>query len=109
MRPPGGLTTDMFNYANDIDVYAAWAELMVNGTAALETTRPYHTAYVGRKTYKQYKHDHEAVLEACGEHLCHHQPIDGVFAPAIGNYGYILRSSNLDEVLNLANYIQQVF
>jgi hypothetical protein len=23
MRPPGGLTTDMFNYANDIDIYAA--------------------------------------------------------------------------------------
>ncbi len=28
MRPPGGLTTDMFNYACDIDIYNAWASLI---------------------------------------------------------------------------------
>lgn len=25
-RPPVGLTTDMFNYANDIDIYGEWAD-----------------------------------------------------------------------------------
>ena len=28
MRPPGGLTTDMFNYACDIDIYNAWASII---------------------------------------------------------------------------------
>jgi hypothetical protein len=108
IRPPGGLTTDMFNYANDIDVYRGWAELMVTGSARLETTRPYHTVYAGRKTHRQYANSHEAVLQTCGEFLCHHQPIDGVFSAAIGNYGYILRASNLDDVLSLAKYIHQI-
>ena len=31
MRPPGGYTTDMFNYGADIDVYRAWAQLLVQG------------------------------------------------------------------------------
>ena len=108
MRPPGGLTTDMFNYANDIDIYSVWADLIVNGSASISSERPYHVAYVGRKSSRQYKYSHEAILSECGDHLCHHEPIEGVFASAIGNYGYILRSSKLDDVLNLAEYIQKV-
>ncbi len=108
MRPPGGLTTDMFNYANDIDIYACWAEMMVNGTAEILTERPYHVAYVGRKAARQYAHPHEAVLEKCGEQLCHHQPIEGVFAAALGHYGYLVRAADLEDVIELANFIQQV-
>jgi biotin carboxylase len=108
VRPPGGLTTDMFNYANDIDVYAGWAQMIVHGTADLSTQRPYHVAYVGRKWTRRYAHTHEAVLDACGEYLCHHQPIEGVFAPAIGNYGYILRGADLDDLMELAEFIQRV-
>jgi biotin carboxylase len=108
MRPPGGLTTDMFNYANNIDIYASWAEMMINGTALILTERPYHAAYVGRKLSRQYTHTHEAVLEKCGEHLCHHQRIEGIFAAALGQYGYLLRSADLEDVIELANFIQQV-
>ena len=107
MRPPGGLTTDMFNYANDIDIYSVWADLIVNGSASVSSERPYHVAYVGRKSSRHYKHSHAAVLTECGDHLCHHEPIEGVFASAIGNYGYILRSSDLDDLLRLAKYIQK--
>jgi hypothetical protein len=108
MRPPGGLTTDMFNYAKDIDVYSIWADLIVNGSASVSSETPYHVAYVGRKSSRQYKYSHQDVLSECGDHLCHHEPIEGVFASAIGNYGYILRSSDLDDVLSLAEYIQKV-
>jgi len=107
MRPPGGLTTDMFNYANDIDIYAAWAEMMVHGTAEITTTRPYHVIYVGRKSTRQDRHSHDAVLKSGGGVLSHHQPIEGVFAAAIGNYGYILRSADLDELIELAKFIQE--
>ncbi len=35
MRPPGGFTTDMFNYACDIDIYRVWAQLLVHGQGHL--------------------------------------------------------------------------
>jgi len=108
MRPPGGLTTDMFNYANDIDVYAGWAEMIVTGTPNLQTTRPYHVIYVGRKSNRPYLHNHDAVLAEMGEDICHHQPMEGVFSDAIGNYGYILRSPDLSDLVNMARFIQQV-
>jgi biotin carboxylase len=108
MRPPGGLTTDMFNFANDIDVYAAWATLMVTGSVELPEERPYHVLYAGRKSFRQYAHTHDEVLAKCGDLLVHHQPIDGVFAPAIGDYGFVLRSPELPNLVELAGYIQQV-
>ena len=49
MRPPGGLTTDMFNYANDIDIYGEWAHVVVHNHFTSKITRPYHCCYVGRK------------------------------------------------------------
>jgi len=108
MRPPGGLTTDMFNYANDIDIYAGWAEMMLQGTVSLPTKRPYHVAYVGRKHTRRYAHSHEEVLARCGNNLCHHQPIEGVFAGALGNYGYLIRSPDLQDIISLAEFVQQV-
>lgn len=108
MRPPGGLTTDLFNYANDIDIYAAWAELMVTGSLSLTYERSYHAAYVGRKSFRQYAHSHEEVLSYCGDYLVSYQPIDEVFSPALGNFGYVLRTPDLETILELAGFIQQV-
>jgi hypothetical protein len=105
MRPPGGLTTDMFNYASDMDVYAAWAELVVMGKTQVFAERPYHVCYAGRKNGKSYRQSHGDVLAYCGSHLVHHQPISGVFSSAIGDYGYLLRSPVLEEVIRMADYI----
>ncbi len=54
MRPPGGLTTDMFNYANDIDIYKEWANVIVFNKFATEYNRKYHCAYIGRKLNRHY-------------------------------------------------------
>jgi biotin carboxylase len=108
MRPPGGLTTDMFNYASNIDIYAGWAEMILRGTVSLPTERPYHVAYVGRKNARHYAYSHEEVLTEYEDYVVHHQPIEGVFATALGNYGYLLRSPDLQDMIRGAEFIQQV-
>jgi len=107
MRPPGGLTTDMFNYANDIDIYGEWAHVMVHNHFTSKYTRPYHCCYVGRKYNRSYVHSHEAVLSELGTQLCHHEPISGVFSAALGDYGYLVRSPEFDEILEMVKYIQE--
>ena len=44
MRPPGGYTADMFNYGNDIDIYALWAEVVNGRNTPLEYERKYLVA-----------------------------------------------------------------
>ncbi len=107
MRPPGGLTTDMFNFANDIDVYREWARLLVHGRFEARWSRPWHVCYVGRKRGKAYRRSHEEVLAAWGARICRHEPIDSIFRQAIGDYGYLVRSADLDEVLAAARFIQE--
>lgn len=105
MRPPGGLTTDMFNYANDIDIYYQWAHLLIYHHFAAQYSRPYHCAYIGRKLNHAYIHSHEEILDALADNLVHHEGISGVFSPALGNYGYIVRSPDLDFIHECAAFI----
>jgi len=107
MRPPGGLTTDMFNFANDIDIYREWARVVAHNRFTAGWSRAYHCAYVGRKAGKRYAVPHEALLRALGPLVCHHEKIDSVFRAAIGDYGYLLRSKDLEEVLAAARRIHQ--
>lgn len=107
MRPPGGLTTDMFNYANDTDVYQEWANVIANNRFEGRNDRPYHCAYVGRKYNKAYRHSHQEILRELGEALMHHEALSGIFSAALGNYGYLIRSPDFTEIERMAAFIQE--
>lgn len=107
IRPPGGLTTDMFNYANDIDIYREWANIITNNHFSADYSRPYHCVYIGRKFNRIYLHDHDEILAAFPDMILHHEPISGVFSQALGDYGYLARSPDLEEIHALARYIQE--
>ncbi len=107
MRPPGGLSIDMFNYANDMDLFREWVNVLTHGRVEQVATRPYFCTYVGRKDRIRYKRSHEEVLATFGPLIAHHEPISGVFAAAIGNYGYILRHPELEPLLQAAQAIQE--
>jgi len=106
LRPPGGLTTDMWNYASDIDIYREWAHIIVHNRFTTEYTRKYHVAFVGRKYHNIYAVPHEAIITELGPALVHHEPISGIFSAALGDYGYIVRAPELQTVLDMANFIQ---
>jgi hypothetical protein len=109
MRPPGGLTTEMFNYANDIDIYREWANVVVFNRFTADYFRAYHCCYVGRKFNRRYAHSHEEILATFGAgRICHHEPINGVFSAALGDYGYLVRSQELDEVLEIVSFVQEL-
>ena len=108
MRPPGGLTTDMFNYACDIDIYNGWASIIAGkGFPYPDYTYKYHCCYVGRKSNRSYAHTEQEIFSAYKDKISHHEAISGVFSAALGNYGYLVRSPDLDEILAIAKFIQE--
>jgi hypothetical protein len=106
LRQPGGLTVDMFDYANDMDFYRAWAEIVTTGTTALDLTRPNCCLYAGRKTGRRYRLSHEEVLSRFGALIVQHERIDDVFSAAIGNYGYVMSGPDLEPLQVAARAIQ---
>ncbi|HAH06476.1 MAG TPA: carboxylate--amine ligase [Elusimicrobia bacterium] len=107
-RPPGGLTTDMFNYANDIDVYREYANVAVLGRFDACWERAWHVSYISRKESRRYRHSHEEVLRRHGDRIVAHTPIDSVFRRAIGDYAYLARAKSMDELKPVAEFIQQL-
>jgi hypothetical protein len=105
MRPPGGFTTDMFNYSADIDIYQAWAELMVNQRGRLSYERKYHCCYASRKRTCSYAYSHNDILSRYGHLLLQVESVPGVFSSALGDVGYIFRSASLEQVMEVVRFI----
>jgi biotin carboxylase len=108
IRPPGGLTTDMFNYANDIDIYREWANVIVHNRFSASYSRRYFCGYISRKFNRNYKYSHDQIMAEFGERILHHEAISGVFSAALGNYGYIVRSKELAELASIAEFIHTI-
>jgi len=108
MRPPGGYTTDMFNYASDIDVYALWAEAVTGRTVPLAYERKYHCCYASRKNLFNYVHSNEAIMERFGSRILAVQSVPGVFSTALGDVGYIFRAEYEQEILETASFIHEL-
>ena len=99
MRPPGGLTLDMFNFAYDFDCYKLWAELLVNGDCERYKEQPYFIMYASRKDHIPYLHSHEHILHELKDLIVHHERMSDVFARAIGNHGYILKHEKIEPIM----------
>ncbi|MBF0528658.1 MAG: ATP-grasp domain-containing protein [Deltaproteobacteria bacterium] len=106
-RPPGGLTMDMFNFANDIDLYTQYAKLVASNSFDATYCRPYHCGYIGRKSELHYRHDHEEIMRTYGQLIVHYEPINSIFRGAIGDFGYLVRSADLARIEDAARFIQE--
>lgn len=107
MRPPGGFTTDMFNYACDIDVYHLWAQVMVHGKARSDYRRKYHCCYASRKNRFDYRHSHEEIMARYGSLMVQAASVPGVFSSALGDFGYIFRSPDNEQIDEIVGFIHE--
>jgi len=108
IRPPGGPALDVYNYSAEVDLYWGWANVVVNNRFVDNYARKYYCCYVGRKFNKAYRHTHDELLAAFGYCIALHEPISPVFSLAMGDYTYIVRTPDRDEMLAAAHYIQEL-
>ena len=107
MRPPGGYTPDMMNYANDINVYLIYANMCMYNDGLYTTERPYHCVYAGlRDRYASvYKHNQAAVFTTFGQHIVMHERMPEGIDDDMGNEFYVARFRTKKEVLDFVSYV----
>jgi hypothetical protein len=105
LRPPGGPTMDMFNYANDADLYQEWANVITGQPVRTTYDRPYFCGFAGRKPWKQYRHSHEDVMAAFGGQIVHTEHMNPTFHQVLGDAVYIARTPELDKVKTIIRYV----
>lgn len=89
MRPCGGFSPDMMNYANSTSVYKIWADMIAFDRSTIETGEHAFCAYAGRRDGKDFVMSHVDILAKYSEHLKMVDRIPDVLADAMGNQMYI--------------------
>jgi biotin carboxylase len=52
-RTPGAAMVDLMNHAGEVDLFRAWAEVVVHGRTSLRSARPWHAASVFKRAQGQ--------------------------------------------------------
>lgn len=106
MRPCGGFSPDMMNYANSTDVYKLWADMIVYDKKMLpEGEEKFYCAFGGRRDHKTYVHSHEDVLARFANEMCIQTRMADVMAPAMGNQVYMAKFRTEEEMMEFYNYL----
>ena len=89
MRPCGGFTPDMINFAHSTNVYKIWADMVAFGQSRMPVGEHCFCAYAGRRDGKPFRYSHDEIVERYGSHMRMVDRIPDVLAGAMGNQMYV--------------------
>ena len=89
MRPCGGFSPDMMNFANSTNVYKIWADMIAFDHSTLEDGPHSFCAFAGRRDGKPFVYDHEAIMKKYGQQMKMVERIPDVLSDAMGNQMYM--------------------
>ena len=89
MRPCGGFTPDMINFAHSTNVYKIWADMIAFGDSRMPVGEHGFCAFAGRRDGKPFLLSHEELVEKYGASLRMVDRIPDVLAGAMGNQMYV--------------------
>ena len=107
MRPPGGYTPDMINYAHSADVYQIYAEMVAFNERRLPSIADkYYCVYAGRKEGHSYLRTHEEIMARYGSCMVMQEEMPPVNWPQMGRFMYTARLKTLEEVREFVDFVQ---
>ncbi len=89
MRPCGGFTPDMIDFAHSTNVYKIWADMIAFDRSTMPVGEHAYCAYAGRRDGKDFKFSHGDIMEKYGTHMKMVERIPDVLAGAMGNQMYV--------------------
>ena len=98
MRPSGGLTPDMINFARNTNVYKIWADMMTYGSSLYPVGEHSFCVFAGRWDAKRYKLDHFALLSKYGSNMKMVERVPGSLADAMGEMMYMACFATLEQL-----------
>ena len=93
MRPSGGYTPDMYNYAYETNVYKIWADMIAFDASTKPLGQRHFCTFMGRRDGVTYKMDHNAIMRKYGSRMKMQGRIPDALSGAMGNVMYVV---NLD-------------
>ena len=98
MRPCGGFTPDMINFAHSTNVYKIWADMIAFDRSEKEVGEHNFCAFAGRRDGKNFKLDHEALMAKYGSQMKMVGRMPDALSGAMGNQMYVANFPTQEEM-----------
>ena len=89
MRPCGGFTPDMINFAHSTNVYKIWADMIAFDRSEMPVGEHSFCAFAGRRDGKDFRMDHNALVEKYQGNMRMIERIPEALSGAMGNQMYV--------------------
>lgn len=106
MRPAGGYTPDMINFASSSDMYKIWADMIVFDHSTVNLDGPHHfCCYVSRRDSVSYGHTDAEIRERYGNAIRISGRMPDALADVMGNFLYIACFDEKQDMLDFVQFI----
>ena len=121
MRPAGGYTPDMINYAHSTDVYKIWADMICYNKSQLASAyqhnsgnalslpwhNEYYCAFASRRDIYKYAHSNEDVKNKYKDRLVMCERMPEILSGAMGNQMFTVKLDEYNDVEEFVHYVHE--
>ena len=108
IRPPGGFTPDLINFANSVNSYQIYADsMMYDFTKEYMHHEKYYAACASRRDNKEYLYSDEEIISRFHGHICHFGRYPDVFSGIMGNRFFMAKFKSKSEVNNFYKIVSK--
>ncbi len=108
MRPAGGYTPDMMNFAHSTDVYQIWADMVTDNKRKLpDSGEHFYCVYASRRDGHRYVHTHEEILARYGGQIVMCERMPDMMVPQMGNQMYTAKVADLAATEEFIRFVQE--
>ena len=106
MRPAGGYTPDMMDFAHSTDVYQIYADMVAFDRRVLPESREHcYCVYASRKDGHTYTRTHQEIMARYGGDMVMQEEMPPMNWPQMGRYMYTAKLKTFEEVQEFIRYI----
>lgn len=106
MRPAGGYTPDLIDFANSVDCYQIYADVIAFNESRQRDIYPhYFAACASRRDEHHYVHSEQEILEKYKNNVCAYGRYAKVFSRAMGDIYYMAKFNNIEEMNEFKDFV----
>ena len=107
MRPAGGYTPDMMDFAHSTDVYQIYADMVTYDERKVpESGGHAYCVYASRKDGHAYARTHEEIMAKYGSRMMMQEEMPPMNWPQMGRYMYTARLETFEEAQEFITFVQ---
>ena len=106
LRPPGGFTMEMINYANSVNAYHIYTEVMATNQWISKEKHPtYFCANASRKHHHQYRHDFASIRQRYQDQIVFENAYPYPISIAMGDYFFLAKFTTREQVEEFYQFV----